>query len=356
VKVSKYKFVFDRSGEIFHCDAPFYNAKNSRIIGDYLPLYAELDSIDYKTITPKDPYEFSIKDTTFYVDLYLEELDRNGKIFYELTVNDHTTHYTKFQKERSQKNKNKIENIELREINKRLNSKLKEVESFLSYAINTDVRFPLTNIKSILEVLLVEKVIDDRTSKIIESSLTEIVELEHNLEGIIELQNLTHCKSFEDSYYCTLIEIIEEAKRNVKIPHDLEFSLSLDEDKLLFVNKYHFSNIIQKLISYFFSYAEKGDTEVKISSTVNDEVKQIDITVKSKELKNLSEKTSVIEMLNGPIGKISQEKKDLPISLAKKIINLYDGQIIAKSSKNDELQISLNFDHLPFKTCELSLA
>jgi len=336
--------VFDRNGRIFFADAPFYKPDSENLMGDYLPLFSERESFEHLVRKPIHPYEFSIDENHYFVDVHLDEITKNGERFFNLLIQDKSSHYLKFQSERSEKNSYKIANEKIGELNQRLKSKLGELEEIIEYVIGNEIKIPLSNLKSSLEFLK-EKEFDPRKkTKIIELSIEDLQNIENLLVSIHEVHSYANSKTFEESYYCSLTEIFEEARDKLNVPKTLELRSNIDDNYLYFVNKFHISKLVQNLCEYLANVPKKVASQIAIKNLDNNNDQSCGFELMAiLEDKDASGGSQVRNK------SLKEKEREFNLIVAQKLAKLYNGSIDV-NALGDKLIAQVNFKNLLIKT------
>ena len=344
---NNYRIVFDKHGEIFFSDAPFCKANTSKLIGDYLPLFAELDIFEQIINKPIHPYEFSVGKKKYLVDVRLDRLKKNEELFYDLSLKDRTPLYKDFQKERTEKNTFKKQNEELVEINKRLKLKLHELEEVIAFIVSDEIKVPIGNLKNSLIHIANEGVDHQKKNKILNLALGELETMESLFGALNEINHFACATSFEDAYYCSVGEILEDVAHQMSIQAKrIQFDAPEDE-RLFFVNKYHLSKIIQNTIQFFHQDASTQlerlwlEDKSKVEE-IHQVTFQLNLEYSSSQRENDS--SSLIVM------SLNRKKNEMALKTASKIAQVYDGKIKILSNEWDKKTALITFDGLMSKS------
>lgn len=342
---SDYRIVFDKEGEIFFSDAPFCKANTSKLIGDYLPLFAEQDIFEEIINKPIHPYEFSVGNKRYLVDVSLDRLKKNNELYYDLTLKDRTPLYKNFQKERTEKNIYRKRNGELLEVNKRLKLKLKELEDVIAFIVSDEIKVPIGNLKNSLKLITSEPIEDSRRNKIMALAMNELDTME-SLFGALEEVNTFACSSsFEDAYYCGLTEILDDVAQQMSLQNSKIIFEKVKEERLFFVNKFHLSKIIQNTVLYFNDDPSTCLAQLEVVDKTRDD--KADLVAIELSLKYKSDMTHIEDgdlMIN-----LNQKKNEMSLRTASKIAQVYDGQIKILSNQLESKTALITFEGLMSK-------
>lgn len=193
----------------------------------------------------------------------------------------------------------------------------------------------------------------DKVIQMVDLSAKELHNLQTTLSGILEIQKLTNSKTFENSYYCSLKEIIEEAQENITLPQSFNLYSDLDDKNLFFVNKYHFTKIFQKLINFIVDTSPNNESKIEIKSKINPENRSIQIIIENCSAIPNTDYANTVKSILESKGKSAEKtiakSETVGIKVAKKIIDLYNGNVAVQPIDDNKLTITLSFRNLMSK-------
>lgn len=323
-----YKFVCDAEGMIYISSAPFYAADESNSIGDYLPMFTDPIVLQEFAGVNLVPYEFVYKDHKYLVDIKVNRKIRSSENFYEILIKDNTIHYLDFQQERSKKNKYKIENERLIELNKRLLSKSLDLEHLIKQTLVSEVKEPLQSVVSAMS-LINSKIgkADPSISKLVDLTSVELQNIDASISSLLEYQADTNARSFAESAFCSLEEILEQTLNTLQ-GTDTIIDTSLNQDRLVFVNKYHFSKTFHKLISFLIKEVDVKVPVIKITSNF-DNTHSITFSISTTAALASGQIERIDSILNKDLSTEGRDQGDsiVDVRIAKKMVSLYDGTL-----------------------------
>ncbi len=338
-----FRFIFDNDGIIYFAEAPFYNPASEKKIDEYFPIFSDQTTYDTWVNKPIHPYEFEINDRNYFVDINLDHIKKNGQRYYDLVLVDKSNHYLKFQAERTEKNNYKISNERMLEMNHRLKSKIEQLDEILQYVVGNEVKSPIGSIRSTLQVLDDSKNLNASQTQLIKISIEELSRIENIISAVYELQMFSNSKSFEQTYYCSFNEILEDTKETLISSVDFEIAFDINDQNQYFVNKFHFTKILQSLIKYLASFPLKYVHEVIIKN-LKTEDRTCGLLIESKA-DYLSSNLNTSDSIKS----LKSKEQDFNLMIAKKLSKLYGGTVSVNDDNPLATSIKLDFKNLLVK-------
>jgi len=342
---TKYRIVFDQEGKVYYSNAPFFTLKNECHIGDYLPLFSDVKSYEEIARNPLHPYEFSVEGQDYYVDFDLKKTYKNDELYYDLSINNRTKLYKNLQQERTEKNSYKIKFEEQNELAKRLKARLLDMEDMMTYALGNEMKSSIGNSKNFIKLIQKGGMDTEKASKMFDMIVSELDNAESLIDAFADVNTVANYASFEECYYCGISEIVECVKNSMlKSTENLEFKMDCHDDYTYFVNKFHISNILINALEAVTSRYDDMPNEMSISSTIEaGQGSQLGFYV------ILKYNTSEDELFK-QLSVVNQKKSDIKLLKAKKLIELYGGNIQLVDMDQSLRRVEVTFDNLLFKT------
>ncbi len=338
----KYRIVFDENGKVYFSDAPFLKLNNESFIGDYLPMFMDKDIYSNIASQPLHPYEFSVNKERYLVDFELDKLYKNDELFYDLSITNRTGVYENLQKERTAKNTYRIEGEELRQINRRLKVRIYELEDMMKYVLGEELKTPVGNIKNSLEHIQTSEIEEDRKQKLLNLAYQELSHIESMIEAFSEVNEISDSSTFEESYYCSVSEILECIKNKLQTLNIPKFSADFSDENLFYVNKFHFANIIISLIDNLIYSSTKAIDELQLSSTLECKDNSrlgFSVILKFQDDEREAYSPRGTELKRSVMSKLK----------ATKLAELYNGEITISNPSESVSRAELSFANLLFR-------
>lgn len=342
-----YKFTCDATGIIYISTAPFFDAKESKVIGDYLPIFTDANVLEDFVDVKQIPYEFNFGDQTYFVDISVDRKVRNKEVFYEVGILDNTAHYIEYQKERSTKNKFKIKNEKLIQLNKRLVSKSIELEYLIQYTLESEIKSPVQSIFSAISLMSNKLIdLDPAVKKLLDLSIVDLLSIEKSISSLLEYQKMSSSRTFKDSAFCSINEILEQTLNTVSSPN-VSIVTAATNDRLVFVNKYHFSRTFQKLISFLTKEIKMQNSSITLDINF-DNANAVNVSISTQATID-EDKINRIKAILSQEGTVVIADKNsgsvVDVKVARKIVDLYDGTLNFVNN-GKKLAIEMAFDSL----------
>lgn len=351
MKVSNNLFLikFSDDGQILYSNAPFINSHQDNI-SDYLPFFdnpKDILAFENKWVPA---YEFVIENSRYFCDLKFTTKRSENRYIYEVLLKDYTQHYELFQKERTKKNEKIIENEYLKVKSIRLESKIKELESFIEDHIIQNVKLPVRNLHSGLDIIANRISSSDintdlRLKRIIDMSKKELQLLEEVMGHVVEYQNISNRQSFDTTEYCGLKEIKDDAFRNLEFPESLQVVDHMSESIQVYVHKFHFTKIFFLIADLATNIVEGEQTTFVVGDHISEDKKLINLEFHVKGIENIIECKN--RMLNLFSDKQSlKQSENIKYLMLNKMVKLYQGTIETSFPDDNSFNIVLSFNNL----------
>lgn len=345
----KYLVRFNALGDILYSTAPFLD--KTHLIGDVLPFFESASEIVSFQDTTVKAYEFEIKGIKYFIDFVFNIKNNDAQQVFELEIVDKTEHYLFYQKERTAKNETRIENDYLVAKNNRLQSKVNQLESFISDYILKNILIPVHNLKSSLEIIDQKFALGDINSS---GSISKIIELSkqeaNNLHGIIEqvaqFQKIANNKTFEATSQCSLREIAQGALINIQKPIKFEITDKLSHDLSVYVYKYHFTTIVENIIQFAITMVEGNIGGIEMSNSQLLDNTDLSINFKISGIKNQRACEKRLRYTLHGVGAVDDGIEGVGLLTVRKLVQLYQGNITTEFTSEGDLIMGFHFDSL----------
>ena len=219
-------------------------------------------------------------------------------------------------------------NLELATKNQVIQKQKEEMELFTSMASH-DLKTPVRTINSFLGLL--EKKLpktDEKTNQYLEEAISGSLQLNELITGISDYKQLEEDQ--DTSRFISCIETIMLVKQNLKFDEDVRLSYS--DLPTLKINRSHLYHLFQNLIENAIKYNKQEQKEIDISHSLNKDHIQIEfrdngIGIEKEYLDYIFEPFKKLH------GTSDYKSTGLGLSICKKIVSLYNGEITAKNAE-----------------------